>query len=267
MGEKLMKNKRSAKSIVSAVIFAAAAVFSVYYGMLIARIRSGTGFFMVWIALGGVLLLMAGMSYWSLWNRIPVKVRSVLLVLFCLLLGSFVVIEGIVFSGFRQHGKADLDYIIVLGAQVRQNGPSTVLRYRLDEAAEYLNENPDTICIVSGGQGPNEPFSEAEGMADYLIEKGILESRLIREDRSRTTEQNIVFSRKFFNEQDSVGIVTNNFHVFRAVQTAEYLGLKNVCGIAAYSIPFYLPNNMLREYFGELKFLCRRILRKTPLRQ
>lgn len=55
-----------------------------------------------------------------------------------------------------------LDYIIVLGAQVRKDGPSPVLKYRLDKAVEYLNENPDTVCIVSGGQGSNEPWSEAE---------------------------------------------------------------------------------------------------------
>ena len=75
----------------------------------------------------------------------------------------------------------------------------------------------DSICIVSGGQGYNEPFPEAEGMFRYMKEK--------------------------------------DFHVFRALQTAKAQGLKNVCGIAAGSNRLFLPNNMLREFLGEIKFL------------
>lgn len=82
-------------------------------------------------------------------------------------------------------GKPDLDYVVVLGAQVRKSGPSLVLRYRLDKAIEYLDENPNTICIVSGGKGPNEPFPEAQGMADYLKEHGIAEQRILEEPDSK----------------------------------------------------------------------------------
>lgn len=114
-----------------------------------------------------------------------------------------------------------LDYIIVLGAQVRKDGPSPVLKYRLDKAVEYLNENPDTVCIVSGGQGSNEPWTEAEGMAQYLQEKGIDTARILTEDQSQTTEQNITNSKMLMKEGASVGIVTNNFHVFRALQIAK----------------------------------------------
>ena len=61
--------------------------------------------------------------------------------------------------------------------------------------------------------------------------------------------------RVFIEKGASVGIVTNDFHVFRAMQTAERAGLKNACAIAAGSSPLYLPNNMLREFFAEIKFL------------
>ena len=130
-----------------------------------------------------------------------------------------------------------------------------VLKYRLDKAVEYLNENPDTVCIVSGGQGSNEPWSEAEGMARYLQEKGIDTARILPEDKSQTTEQNITNSKMLMKEGASVGIVTNNFHVFRALQIAKKYGLSDVCGIAADSTPKYLPNNMLREFFAEMKWL------------
>ena len=117
-----------------------------------------------------------------------------------------------------------------------------------------LNENPDTLCVVSGGQGINEPFSEAEGMADYLIEHGIEASRILLEDKATNTAENIILSKTLMEPAyNGVGIVTNNFHVFRAVQIAKAKGLKNVCGIAADSDVLYLPNNVLRECCGILK--------------
>ncbi len=133
----------------------------------------------------------------------------------------FCIVEGCVISQMHADGREGLDYIIVLGAQVRKDGPSPVLKYRLDKAVEYLNENPDTVCIVSGGQGSNEPWSEAEGMARYLQEKGIDTARILPEDKSQTTEQNITNSKMLMKEGASVGIVTNNFHVFRALQIAK----------------------------------------------
>jgi len=115
--------------------------------------------------------------------------------------------------------------VVVLGAQVRKSGPSLVLRYRLDKAIEYLDENPNTICIVSGGKGPNEPFPEAQGMADYLKEHGIDEQRILEEPDSKTTEENIVNSKKLISDDNaSVGVITNNFHMFRALQIAHKYG-------------------------------------------
>ena len=152
-------------------------------------------------------------------------------------------------------GEDGLDYIVVLGAQMRQNGPSVVLQYRLDEAIKYLNDNPDTICIVSGGQGYNEPCTEAQGMAEYLEKKGVPKVRILMETESTTTAQNISNSMQYIREGATVGIVTNNFHMFRALQIAKQQGLTQVCGIAAKSKALYLPNNMLREYLAEIKYL------------
>jgi uncharacterized SAM-binding protein YcdF (DUF218 family) len=151
-----------------------------------------------------------------------------------------------------------MDYIIVLGAQVKEDGPSVVLKYRLDAAYDYMTENPDTMCIVSGGQGVNEPFSEAEGMKEYLLKNGIDRSRIILEDKSTSTAENFKYSKVLLKQPyDSVGIVTNNFHMFRAIHIAKAQGLKNVCGIAAPSNTIYLPNNVLRECLGILKdWMC-----------
>ena len=142
----------------------------------------------------------------------------------------------------------------MLGAQVHKTRPSVVLQYRLDKAVEYLNDNPNTICIVSGGQGPDEPFSEGYGMSEYLKNKGIDESRIIIEDKSTSTKENIIYSRRFIEDGASVGIVTNNFHMYRALKVAKKQGLENASGIAAYSVWTFLPNNVLREVFGVIKY-------------
>lgn len=233
-------------------------LFCFAYGLLIFSIRSGSRFYLVWAAAGFFILGLAFFLHYEVWGRLPSGLQKTITVVIIIGVLLFLAVEACIFSGFGAKGEADLDYIIVLGAQVKENGPSIVLRYRLDAAYDYLVENGHTICIVSGGQGTNEPCSEAQGMYDYLVEKGISPERILMEDRSVNTSQNIAFSAVFLDrEKSKVGIVTNNFHVFRGVQLAKHQGIKNVCGIAARSNVLFLPNNMVREFFGILKdFIC-----------
>ena len=96
------------------------------------------------------------------------------------------ILEGMIFGQFGAKAEAGADYVIILGAQWKTTGPSYVLQKRLDKAIEYLNANPETKVIVSGGQGYNEPVSEAEGMKGYLarlpesIRRGYLRRMLPR---------------------------------------------------------------------------------------
>ena len=167
-------------------------------------------------------------------------------------------------------GPDNLDYLIVLGAQVYKNGPSPVLKFRLDKAYEYLSANPETRCIVTGGQGSNEPFTEASCMADYLVKRGIDSGRIILEDKSTTTAQNLTNSMKLIstdtinhaldsNTTNTIGILTNDFHMFRAMQIARAQKIPNTYGISCGSTKVYLPNNMFREYFAEIKFLLKQL--------
>lgn len=231
------------------------AVICGIYGMTVFATRSGTGFFLVWFGLAVVFLGLGIAGYFGVWEFLPSVLKKIILILAGAGILSFAVIEGCVIRKMKEQGAEQLDYIIVLGAQVRAGGPSKVLQYRLDCAAEYLEKNPNTVCIVSGGQGKNEPYPEAEGMAEYLLQKGIPENRLLLEDKSKTTEQNISNSMKLMEPDASVGIITNDFHVFRALQIARGQGLEQACGIAAKSNTKYLPNNMLREYLAEIKYL------------
>ncbi len=230
----------------------------IFYGISIWMIRSGTAFFLVWFAIAALLLLSAFLTYKNKWNVIPswIRISGCILILICMV--YMILVHTLVFSHFSEKGKPDLDYIVVLGAQVKENGPSAVTKWRLEAAIDYLNANPETIAVVSGGQGMNEPAPEAVVMKKYMTEKGIDESRILTEERSRNTAENIEFSAKLFDiENDSIGIVTNNFHVYRGVAIAKHFGYKNVCGIAGASSRRYLPNNLLRESVGILKdFLC-----------
>ena len=236
------------------------AVLCLIYGILVRMTGSGTPFFMAWIATGVLFLMFAIMVWTELWNKLPGFLHLLFWIAVLIVLVLFFVLEGQILSGFHEKGEKDLDYIIVLGAQVRADGPSPVLAYRLDRAYDYLTENPDTICIVSGGQGYNEPCTEAEAMAKYLMERGVPEEKVIQEKEATTTKQNIRFSMALMEADASVGIVTNNFHVYRSLHIAEDEGLRNVCGIAAGSRRFYLPNNMYREFFALGKYYLAKLL-------
>lgn len=214
---------------------------------------TGTWFFLIWGILG-VAFTLWGIFRGRIWHAMPHWLNITAGTLFLLMLAVFLFTEGCIISGFSKNTDKELDYIVVLGAQLKTTGPSRVLQYRLDTAYEYLTAHPDTKVIVSGGQGSNEPASEAQGMCDYLVKRGIEPDRIILEDKSVNTEQNIRFSKDFLQaDTDKVGIVSNNFHVFRAVKLAKAAGYRNVFGIAAPATAFYLPNNMLREFFGVVK--------------
>lgn len=215
----------------------------------------GNNFYMIWL-LAGVLFIIAGICIRKgiVLFHVPVFIKRTLLLGIAFLGILFVIVEGFIISGFTAKGEKGLDYIIVLGAQMKANGPSKVLKLRLDKAYDYLVENPDTQVIVSGGQGSNEPVSEAEGMCDYLVSKGIAAERIIKEDESKNTCQNLKFSGEYLNKKgDSVGIVTNNFHIFRAMQLAKKGGYEHVSGIAAEAELSMQANNMLREFLGVMK--------------
>ncbi len=237
------------------ILFLMGMIFLLYFFCIAFFIGHGTNFYFIWLILGiGAVIFSILLKKGFFAAHVPLLVRRFFIVLLCIGGTVFLFVEGCIISGFSNKGQAGADYVIVLGAQMKTSGPSRALQYRLDEAIRYLNENPDAKVIVSGGQGSDEPVSEAQGMYDYLVEKGISADRISREDKSRNTFENLTYSARFLDrEKDSVAVVTNNFHVFRAVKVAKKAGYGNVCGIAAKGEPFLQYNNMMREFFGVMK--------------
>ena len=242
------------KAKMLAILWLVLGIICIAYGFTVKAAGSGTKFFLVWTGIGVVLLLAGAAVGTGLWGRMHIGVRRIIVCAVLAVCVAVAVLAGLVFSRFGEKGEKNLDYIIVLGAQVHTYGPSAVLKARLDAAVAYLQENTGTLCIVTGGQGYNEPFAEAEGMAEYLENAGISSARIIKEDKSLSTLQNLTNAMDLVDfTGKSVGIVTNNFHVYRALGIAKKLGLTDCCGIAAYSNPLYLPNNVFRECLGIIK--------------
>lgn len=241
-------------NIVISIIFYVLAAISVIYGLVVRLSGSGTGFFIIWLLMGIAFLLIGIIFSTGLIDKINIWIKRIAFIAFAAGIILFIVVELFIVNDFSCDEKENLDYIIVLGAQVYDYGPSVVLKYRLDRAVCYLKENEKTMCIVSGGKGYNEPWSEAAGMKDYLVKNGIDETRIIMEDKSDNTSRNFEYSLQTVDLADcEVGVVTNNFHMFRALKIAKKKGIDNVYGIPSKSTWFYLPNNMLREFLGVIK--------------
>ena len=155
-----------------------------------------------------------------------------------LLLGMIAaVITGIPIAKAASAEPEACGYVIVLGAGINGSVPSLSLRNRLDAAYAYLTANPDTICIVSGGQGPGEDLTEALCMFNDLTAKGIAPERIWMEDKSTSTRENIAFSLDLIEEKtgqrpQKAGILSSEYHIYRAGLVARSQDLEAI-GIPA----------------------------------
>ena len=177
------------------VLFLVGIAFLIYFLCVAFFVGHGTNFYFIWLILAVVVMTFAILLKRGFFiAHFPLWIRRTFVILLCMGVMIFGIVEGFIISGFSMKGQPGADYVIVLGAQMKADGPSKALQYRLDEAIRYLNENPSSKVIVSGGQGSDEHISEAQGMYEYLVEKGIEKDRIIKEDKSVNTTQNLAFS-------------------------------------------------------------------------
>ncbi len=144
--------------------------------------------------------------------------------------------------------------VIVLGCRVKENGPSFMLEKRIITAYEYLNKNPETICIASGGQGLDEPVTESSAIKKRLIEFGISSERIIEEKRSTNTFENIKYSLEIMEKlglEKRAVIITSEFHQLRAGIIAQKQGLEHYSKSSSTFAPLLLTY-WIREWFGVL---------------
>jgi vancomycin permeability regulator SanA len=214
---------------------------------------------------GLVLLLLGAAMALSgvLWLR-PSKKKQTFIQVLTILAASGVVILMAAMNLITTSGQSDWenakesDYAIVLGAAVQETGgPSRIMRTRLRAALEFMEENPTAFVILSGGQGGDEPMTEAECMYDTLVSMGADTSRLILEPESHTTRENLINSMKLIEDrggtENKITIITSEFHQRRAAYIAASLDLET-CPVSAHTDQwFYRVNYTLREVFAFVK--------------
>ena len=197
-----------------------AAFLCFLYCFIVFRIRSGNRFYLIW-ALGGLFFIgLAVMLRYELWGRFPLLLRRGIVGLIAFGLVLFVIAEGCIFAHYRDRGRPDLDYIIVLGAQMKPAGPSVVLKFRLDAAYDYL--------VANGADG----------------------ERLWMEGNSRNTWQNVNYTLELMEEKDlnagnGVVLVSSGFHLTRIKMLwSRAGGTANVSTLAAPTSSLYTTVHM-----------------------
>ena len=241
----------TAGRIVNHIVLALGIAMIAYYLALGIFVRFGQSLQFLWL-IGGISCI-ARFAFWSWADRAGKLPASPLLlplrIAFLAAVALFLIAELLILAPGLRDAPSGLDCIVVLGARVNGREPSGALRNRIEVAGEYLEANPDTIAVLSGGQGSDEEISEAQCMYEKLTARGIDPARLILEDKSTDTSENLRFSRELVPEGASVGLVTNNFHICRALGLARGLNW-DVQGIPVATSLLSFPHYMMREFIG-----------------
>lgn len=228
------------------IIYIVPGVLSVaYYFVLWRASRLGLSMSAMWPAIGAVLILCGLLCDHP---RIPRWIHIAWRACLCAGLAAVLALECLVISGLHATAPAGMEYLIVLGARVDPDGPSPALTRRLNAVMACLDDHPDATIIASGGQGRDEPMSEAKCIRDELVRRGVDANRILMEDKSTATIENIRYSMALMDDTTAqTGIITNNYHVFRATRLAKKAGLTNAHGIAAMYTGYTKFHYMIRE--------------------
>ncbi|MFC6510379.1 YdcF family protein [Promicromonospora citrea] len=202
----------------------------------------------------GLLYLAHGLSRRRVrWLRILVPAGTALLVALSAVLAVV---------GSRDTATGDEDAVVVLGTLVKDGEPTPALRARLDVAAAYAASHPDTLVVVAGGLAPGEDVTEARAMQRYLVAHGVAEDRILRDDTSTSTSENLAHARDLLDTRLAPGytttFVTNEYHVVRAAGIARQAGV-DATHVHAPTPWYEVPVDYVRETLalGKLVLLRR----------
>ena len=247
-----MRKLGKGKSVLKFVLIAVGVILFLWYiaPLFAAIFNIGNALGMA----GSVLLILFGLYF----DKISGGWRNGILIFIAVVLAVIVTPLSFNMARYADYKtEAGAKTVIVLGCKVNGSTPSKYLYDRCKTAAEYLNENPDAVAVLSGGQGSDEDISEAQCMENVLVEMGIDKSRLYQENKSTNTTENIVFSKSVIaqnNLSTDVLIVTNEFHEYRAKLICEKNGL-NFHSSCSHSSLFTFLTYYTRELMGISKEL------------
>ena len=283
----------------------------VYFGVILLYSGPQTSVAWCWLVFAGFWLLLAkGTHYYHhhrkqipLW--IPVSVATL-----CVTgLAVFIILQILIVGGMVKASPGHLDYLIVLGTKVREDDISDSLKRRLDKAIRYAQEHPETKLVLSGGQGADEPTTEAFAMAEYLRYNGVEPEQMLLEVYSTNTRENMICSKALIDDQRrkekerakkarireklglapprlnmrgpcariepirlvpkrspaiasgeilpdkplQIGVLTSNFHLYRAMKIGEKCGFKQIYGVSSSTDPVLFIHLLVRESAAILK--------------
>ena len=242
MNKQMSKNPQLRHRIKITIIAASVGVFITILSFIAMRFRVPNAHIAFPTALGFTFLAVLFLTIWTLgvsekYARTAKILRRCYFVCMAVGLAGFIVMQGLIISGARP-AETDIDAMIVLGAGIRGDMPSVILASRLNTAVEYHNTRGEVPIVVTGGIGQGVTLSEAEVMRRFLTARGIDERIIFKEAESTSTIENITFARVVLQKHGfdvynmTVGIVSNEFHLYRALLIAESAGF-NAVGIAA----------------------------------
>ena len=211
---------------------------------------------LVCVCLMGVLLFY-NLCYMTR-SKFPKSTKAVKRVFTCLLIIGLLVVgitECLIIHASFGDKDETCQYMLVLGAKVRNDGPSVSLMDRIKATAAYMEAHPDVIAIVSGGKGPDEPITEAQCMFEQLVKLGVDPERIWLEDQATSTWENLHFAMNLIEEKtgqrpEKIGLLSSEYHLFRAKIFAR------ACGVEAVGIPArtsrisQMVNHFMREVAG-----------------
>lgn len=259
-------------------------ILSISYDATLILLNPGTfwdnvfSFTHIWLALGAYLIFVAiyriktKHSFWSTWKRwVKLTVVSLcsLAALISIINLTFILTPEIVSV------EETADYVILLGGGISKDGklPKSVMS-RVEKAAEYLNKNPESICVVTGGTLDWLPCPEAPELKRQLVARGVEPERILVEDQAKDTIQNFQLSCKMLAEYKGTSlaeilntptaVVTSRFHLRRSERLARRMGFTNIKGIPAACPPIYVLHNYVREICAYVKLNLRILLTGKP---
>ena len=224
-----------------------------YYLAMGFAVRFGQSLLWLWPLVGAVCILHWFVVRKSIRSGKPVPMPKWTITLWRVALAVgvvlFIAVQSAILITASKQPPQGLDTLIVLGAKVNGTQPSGALNERISAAYRYLADNPDTVCIASGGQGEDEGISEAECIRLGLLARGISDDRILLEDRSTDTSTNFLNSFLLLPDgTETVGVVTNDFHVLRALWTARELSDLQFSGVPAGSSSGGYVHYCVREF-------------------
>ena len=206
------------------------------------------GYLTVWPAMGGLGRGIFGTRLYILISLLAFYLLS--------LLATYALSAVLNLIHLRKRRKAD--YIVVLGSGIIGERVTPLLAARIERGIELLGYNPGAVLIMSGGQGPGEDIPESQAMAAYAIGKGVGREKIITEEKSVSTQENLLFSKELMEKpKPRIIIVTTAYHVFRALILAKKQGIK-CTGYGSKTKWYFTLNALIREFAGYLHLTWKR---------